>query len=189
MFDLKPAADRLNAVLKAITDDQLDGSTPCENYQVSGLVQHVIGLTQAFTDAAGKTAAGSRPPEPTAKADLPDGWRDKITSQLEGLVDAWRDPAAWEGMTEAGGVQLPGDAAAGVALQEIVVHGWDLARATGQEFDVDAGLLEELQGITAGFSSDEGVPGLFGPRVPVADDAPPLDRIIGMTGRDPSWAS
>ena len=51
------------------------------------------------------------------------------------LRPAWRVPAAWEGMTQAGGATLPAPIAGQVALNELVVHGWDLARATGQSFD------------------------------------------------------
>ena len=83
-------------------------------------------------------------------------------------------------------LDLPGEIAGVVALDELVIHGWDVARASGQPFDVDAQSLDAIENFVQGFSAD-GTPGLFGPRVAVPDSAPHLDRVIGMTGRDPNW--
>jgi uncharacterized protein (TIGR03086 family) len=89
-------------------------------------------------------------------------------------------------MTRAGGIDLPGEIAGVVALDELVVPGWDVARATGQPYDVDAPSLDAVASFVEGFSPD-GTPGMFGPRVPVPDTAAQLDRVIGMAGRDPKW--
>ena len=60
---------------------------------------------------------------------LVDDWRSRIPRDLAALAAAWRDPEAWTGMTRAGGIDLPGEIAGVVALDELVVHGWDVARA------------------------------------------------------------
>ena len=94
-------------------------------------------------------------------------------------------------MTRAGGVDLPGEVAGLVALDELVVHGWDVARATGQPYEVDVPSLETVQAFVAQFSEpgmEEARAGLFGPVVEVPEDAPLLDRVIGLTGRDPAWS-
>lgn len=67
-------------------------------------------------------------PDDTGWPDLEDGWRDTLRQRLPALVEAWRSPEAWDGMTRAGGVDLPGEVAGLVALNELVLHGWDLAR-------------------------------------------------------------
>jgi uncharacterized protein (TIGR03086 family) len=85
------------------------------------------------------------------------------------------------------GVDLPGEIAGVVALDELVVHGWDVARASGQPYAIDAQDLDAVADFVQGFSAD-GTPGLFGPRVPVPDTAAPLDRVIGMAGRDANWS-
>ncbi|WP_371927728.1 TIGR03086 family metal-binding protein [Lentzea sp. HUAS12] len=139
MFDLTPAAGRLADVVRAVGDDDLDAPTPCPDYTVGDLLDHVHGLAVAFTMAARKT-----PLEGTASGDasrLPDDFRESIPARLDELARAWRAHEAWEGMTRAGGVDLPGEVAAAVALDEIVLHGWDLAKATGQPFEVEEGLL------------------------------------------------
>ena len=94
-------------------------------------------------------------------------------------------------MTQAGGVDLPGEVAGVVALDELVVHGWDVARASGQAFDCEQPLLEVVHGFVvqfAGPGQEEQRNGLFGPEVPLPDDAPFLDRVLALAGRDPAWS-
>ena len=68
------------------------------------------------------------------------------------MAEAWRAPEAWEGMTRAGGIDLPGEVAGLVALDELVVHGWDVARASGQDFTCDEASLEAVHGFVSQFS-------------------------------------
>ena len=76
---------------------------------------------------------------------LEPGWRQRVAGDLAALVAAWQIPAAWEGMTQAGGVDLPGEIAGRVVLDELVVHGWDVARATGQAFHCDDTTAGEVE--------------------------------------------
>lgn len=81
---------------------------------------------------------------------------------------------------------MPGEVVGLVALDELVVHGWDLAVATGQAYEPT---LEEIEAAT-GFISSFAVPrdgSLFGPIVRVDAAASPLDELLGLTGRDPAW--
>ena len=63
------------------------------------------------------------------------------------MAEAWQDPAAWEGMTAAGGVDLRGEVAGVVALDELVIHGWDLAKAIGRPAGYVGPGLEAVHGI------------------------------------------
>jgi uncharacterized protein (TIGR03086 family) len=190
--DLGPAAEQLTRLIGGITDEQLTGSTPCEHYRLGDIVEHVAGLSLAFTWAAEKSWPDlpPRPPSGDASRLTPD-WRSRIPAQLAALAEAWRTPQAWQGMTSAGGVDLPGEVAGVVALDEVVVHGWDLARASGQPFDADPAALAALHGFVSAAAAQaaagQAPDGLFGPPVPVPDDAPLLERVIGLTGRDPAW--
>ena len=189
--DLGPATRRLADLVGGVPDDLLDRPTPCPAYSLGDLLEHVGGLAVAFTHAADKTAgaAGSQAPAGDASR-LGGDWRTRIPRDLAALAEAWRDPDAWTGMTQAGGVDLPGEEAGLVALDELVVHAWDVARASGQPYECDQPTLEAVHGFVAQFPADgEGRPEeLFGPAVDVAEDAPLLDRVIGLTGRDPSWS-
>jgi uncharacterized protein (TIGR03086 family) len=187
MIDLTSACQRTAQVLANVTDDQLSASTPCEKLPVDELVAHVGGLALAFAAAARKDFGPLTDTPPTFDGALDDDWRTAYPQRLAELAVAFGDPAAWRGMSRAGGVDFPGEVAGMVALTEVVVHGWDLARATGQPYGIDAATAEAVLPHVAQFAAGEPVEGLFGRAVPVADDAPVLDRIVGMTGRDPAW--
>ncbi len=191
--DLTPAARRLADIVANIPDDRLDGPTPCPDYTVGDLAEHVGGLSLAFAAAATKAGAEAGAQGPSGDASrLEDDWRTSIPEHLAAMAEAWRDPAAWSGMTQAGGVDLPGEVAGLVALDELVVHGWDLALASGQAYEPDETSLQAVHGFVAQFSGpgrEDARVGLFGPEVDVPADAPLLDRVIGMTGRDPAWTA
>ena len=183
-IDLMPAAHRLVRLVEGVPDDALGWPTPCEAYSVGDLLDHLGGFALAFAAAAVK-----RPLEGAASGDasrLADDWRTRIPADVLALAEAWRDPAAWEGETAAGGVDLPGKVAGVVALDELVIHGWDLAVATGQPPDYDGPGLGAVHGMVQHFRGS-GVEGLFGPEVAVPEDAPLLHRILGAAGRDPGW--
>ena len=191
-IDLEPATRRLADLVDGVPDELLDAPTPCSAYTLGDLLDHIGALALAFTAAARKATAdaGSRRASGDASR-LGDDWRTRIPRELEALAEAWRDPAAWSGMTRAGGVDLPGELAGLVALDEVVVHGWDVARASGQAYDCDPALLEAVHG----FLASSARPGqramrdeIFEREVDVPDDAPLLDRVIGLSGRDPAWS-
>jgi uncharacterized protein (TIGR03086 family) len=192
MIDLGPAASRMSQLIAGISDDRLPGPTPCPDYTLADLLDHVAGLSRAFAAAAAKTPpeGGSQAPSVDG-ARLSDDWRQRIPRDLDAMAAAWRDPAAWTGMTQAGGIDLPGEVAGLVALDELVLHGWDVARASGQAYVCDEASLEAVGGFVAQFSgpgSETQRAGLFGPEVAVAADAPLIDRVVGMAGRDPGWS-
>jgi uncharacterized protein (TIGR03086 family) len=183
-LDLGPQAEVVKGVVAGVREDQLDAPTPSD-VPVAGVLDHLVGLTLAFRMAAEKTPV---PGAPVVNADdLAPDWRTRIPAQLDALVAAWRRPQAWEGTAQAGGVTMPAPAMAAVALDEVLVHGWDLAVATGQEYVADPSSVEACTGFAEQVAAGPPTPGLFGPPVPVPDDAPPLHRLLGLTGRDPSW--
>ena len=190
--DLEPAARRLADLVAGVPDELLDAPTPCPAYTLGDLVEHVGGAASAFTGAAVKDLGDATSQGPSGDASrLGDDWRTRIPRDLAALADAWRHADAWTGMTKAGGVDLPGEVAGLVALDEIVIHCWDVARATGQPYDCDTPSLEAVNAFVSQFSEpgqEEARAGLFGPVVEVPDDAPLLDRVIGLTGRDPAWS-
>jgi uncharacterized protein (TIGR03086 family) len=186
--DLRPAAAQLAKIVENIGDDQLERPTPCPTYTVADLLDHVAGLGLAFTACARKDLSPEttgQPPMPSA-AQLDPAWRATIPPSLAALAEAWRNPAAWDGMTQVGGVDLPGQVAGLVAMNEIVIHGWDLARATGQAFDADEASLLASTGFLEQ-APDRSSGQLFGPIIEVGSDAPLLDKVIGLAGRDPAW--
>lgn len=190
--DLLPTAERVAHVVAAIADDDLGRPTPCPDYTVADLLDHVNGLSLAFELAATK-ANGDDVSGPAGDGSrLPDDWRRRIPEAVQAMAVAWQAPESWTGMTQAGGVDLPGEVAGLVALDELLIHGWDLARATGQPYDADEANLSTVHAFLtpdADAPAGEGGPdGLFGPPVPVPVEAPLLERAVGLAGRDPSWS-
>ena len=187
MIDLSPACQCTAQVLAGITDEQLTAPTPCEGLRLSQLVAHIGGLALAFAAAGRKQFGPLTDSSPTFGAEPEPDWRTEYPARLADLADAFASPEAWEGMSRAGGVDFPGDVAGIVALTEVVVHGWDVARASGQPYDVDAGTAAAVLPNVIQTAAQGPVEGLFGPAVPIADDAPVLDRLVALTGRDPGW--
>jgi uncharacterized protein (TIGR03086 family) len=190
--DLHAPADRMAQLLAAVPDDGLDRPTPCSGLPLGGLIDHVGGFAKVFAASAAKDVGDltTAPPDPS-KANLEAGWRTRMTTDLQALADAWDAPDAWDGMTQAGGQDLPGAVAGRIALDELVVHGWDIARALGEPFGCDDDTLTEVAATVRQFrdGNDGDMPGLWGPVVPVPADAPLLDQVVGLTGRDPGWSA
>ncbi|MCD2109603.1 MULTISPECIES: TIGR03086 family metal-binding protein [Rhodococcus] len=189
-LDLTPATRRMERILTGIDDAQLSGPTPCSETSVGALVDHVLGLSLAFTAAARKDIGLYTDTPPQLTSELTPDWRRLVPDRLGDLRGAWSDREAWEGMTRAGGLDLPAPVAGLVTLDELVVHGWDLAVATGQQYSCEPDEIAACTAFAESITDEERVAdggGLFGPAVRVGDDAPPLERLIGLTGRDPSW--
>ncbi|WP_233494006.1 TIGR03086 family metal-binding protein [Desertihabitans brevis] len=189
MPDLTAQTRELSRLVAEVPEEALGRPTPCPDYTVAGLLGHLHGLSVAFADAARKVDGPTTrtAPDPTAVT-LPDDWRRRIPEALDGLADAWREPGATEGTTVAGGIEMPAEEMAVVVTDELVLHGWDLAVATGLPYTPDPEALETAFGMCSSIPDDpEARAGLFGPVVPVPEDAPLLDRTLGAAGRDPRW--
>ena len=183
VIDLEPASRRMIELLAGVTDDQLAGQTPCATLTVGDLVDHIDQASQQFTALAGRGPTDGDG-GPTATGFGPD-WRERVGQHVWALGMAWADPAAWRGSTAVAGVELSNERWGKIALTELVVHGWDLARATGQPFDLPDDTLRACLDHVAEFVPNAPFPDLWGPPVDVAAGAPLLDRIVAITGRNP----
>jgi uncharacterized protein (TIGR03086 family) len=179
---LAAAAPRTVAVVRAVSDDQLSRPTPCPDYSVRDLLNHLYDVVVNFQAHAARQEV-----DWSAKTDhLTEGWRDRFAAEADRLIEAWADPAALEG--DSPGMGLPQGTVGEMALIDLVVHGWDLARATGQPFDVAPEVLAATHGFMDRMSETGRQMGAFGAPVPTTGAATELDRLLGRTGRDPEWA-
>jgi uncharacterized protein (TIGR03086 family) len=185
VIDLNPACQRMAEVLARVTDDQLTGPSPCAEYTVADLVDHVDQVARGFA----ATALGQLPDVDANDTDSQEaahsraGWRDDVAQHVRALGKAWDEPGAWEGSTHVAGLELTNELWGKIALTELVVHGWDIAKATGQSFDLPEHTLRACLDHVAEFVPNAPVPALWGPPVSVAPDASLLDRIVAITGR------
>ena len=173
-------------VVENIDPDQLGAPTPCAEFDVRKLVNHLLFWGPSLNAAARKAPV---PPPAAAESDVDltaGDWAADLRAQLRDRAAAWGEPSAWTGTTTVGGTQeMPAETSGALVLGETVLHTWDLARATGQAPSWDAELLAFIHDDlvrTAPMGRDMG---LYGPEVPVPSDAPLIERILGLTGRTP----
>jgi uncharacterized protein (TIGR03086 family) len=185
VHDIEPAAMTMAGLVRAVPEERLGDPTPA-GMSVGAVVDHVRTFAGAFTRIARKEQV-SQPTPPDADR-LGPGWREQILADLDGLVGAWREPEAWQGEAVTGGAgTMPAEVAGLVTLDELVLHGWDLATAIDHPFHVRPEDVDAAIGFVTAFEAPRDGR-LFGPVVAVPDDAPPLDRLLGLAGRDPAWA-
>jgi uncharacterized protein (TIGR03086 family) len=178
----------LAAVVDGITRGQLHDPTPCTEYDVEQLRDHVLGWLTTF-------AAGFGDPNGQAQRSSLDGYTAPadpaaaVRTAADSLARAIRAGTASQPL-RLGDSAMPGDVALGMILWEYQVHGWDLARATGQDWSPPTAAAEESLKFAPAMLTDDyqgdGKP--VGKPVAVPDTAPPLDRLLGLSGRDPAGA-
>ncbi|MFD0199265.1 MULTISPECIES: TIGR03086 family metal-binding protein [Saccharothrix] len=174
-------------VVGNVKPDQLDAPTPCTEFDVRELVNHLLFWGPSLSAAGRKQPAPPLPAAAEADVDLTAGdWTADLLGLLRDRAEAWAEPSAWEGTTTLGSPQaLPAAMIGAMVLGETVVHTWDLAQATGQVVSWDADVLEFLHADLLETAPMGREMGLYGPEVEVPADAPLIDRIVGLTGRRP----
>jgi uncharacterized protein (TIGR03086 family) len=185
VIDLKPACQRMIEVLAGVADDQLTNSSPCTEYTVGDLIDHVDQVSRGATALAQHTAELPDTSAGPDAAHLAPDWRDSVAQDVRKLGQAWDDPAAWQGSANVPRSDLSNEMWGKITLTELVVHGWDIAQATGQPFDLPKHTLQACLEHVAKFVPNAPVPALWRPPVDVAPDATFLDRIVALTGRAP----
>ncbi|MFC9325099.1 TIGR03086 family metal-binding protein [Kitasatospora sp. NPDC057015] len=184
---LAESAAEAARIARGVTPDQLPGATPCAEYDTRTLVNHwVLYTSHGLEHRARRTPI----PDELLSRDFTaeEGWATGYAAQLDRAVDAWADPAVWEGEIDSGGGTTPAPALAALLLAELVIHSWDVARATGQAYrcsEETAGAVLAVVGEHAElYRQYQG----FGDPVTVPGTASALDRALALSGRDPRWS-
>ncbi|WP_055565492.1 TIGR03086 family metal-binding protein [Streptomyces atriruber] len=185
------AAERAAPVVRALPDDRLGDPTPCADYDVRALVNHLFHVVVQFQELAAKRNSDfSETPDHLANSG--DDWRERLLGEVDELVLAWGEPGADEGTT--GAMDMPAETVGCMVLLDLTVHAWDLARATGQEYRQGEGegdaVVERLTAAVAGMAPMARKMGVFGEAVPVDEArATAFERLLAETGRDPYWTA
>ncbi len=176
---LSAAAEVTGQVIDAITDEQWSLPTPCGDWTVRDLVQHVVAGNDGFT------AALSEPPAaPGLTAQRSGNLAGDYGRSVRAVVDAFRQPGVLERVVSVPFGTVPGAVALHLRITELLVHGWDLTRATGQGVTFPEDLAEQELAFTRRALADI-PPGRspFALPEPVADDALAIDRLAACLGR------
>lgn len=181
---LREAADRADAVVDGIRDDQLGDPTPCAEFTVRDLVNHLYQVVVNFQSLAQRQKVDfSNTPDATADPQ----WRKGFAAETGKLAEAWSDPSALAGVSP--GMGLPQPVVGQMILLDLVLHPWDLARATGQAYAPDMDAVSELHAFADHMGPTARQMKVFGPEHPVPDDAGEFERLLAKAGRDPQWTS
>jgi uncharacterized protein (TIGR03086 family) len=180
LADLDRALDATKAVVAAIQPAQWDAPTPCTELNVRQVVNHLVSGNLLFAALVRGEPLPERSEDHLGKDPL-----GAFQAAGRGLREAFARPGALEQVYTAPFGSGPGSALVHVRIVELLAHGWDLARATGQQAsfpdDVAERTLAASQRMLATRPEGAGAP--FGPEVPVPADAAAIDRLAGFLGR------
>lgn len=177
--DFTAAREYASSVLAELDPSVYDQQTPCDEFDVRGAVNHLIGGMHFFVGAA----KGELPPPDAPRPDFTEGdpqavfaricdefERTYVGETLERQIDGPRGP-------------VPGAFFHSIATMECALHGWDIARGAGIDAPMPDALVGPVHEVVAMVTQDRG--DAFAPAVPVADDAPAQDRLVALSGRQP----
>jgi len=175
-------------IASGVTPEQLSGPTPCAEYDTRTLINHWVLYTSYGLECR---ARGEQLSEELQSRDFTAGadWAGDFAAQLDRAVAAWADPAPWTKPVDVGGAEMPAEAVVSLNLAELILHGWDVARATGQEFHPAKGTDELLLGIVAENAELYRQYKGFAEPVEVPAGSSVLDQALALSGRDPRWAA
>jgi uncharacterized protein (TIGR03086 family) len=171
-------------IVAGVAHHQWTGPTPADEWDVRTLVNHIVsGNLWAAELAAGRTIAdvGDRLDGDVLGAD-PIAAYDISAAAAAAAFEA---PGALEAPCAVSYGPVPGSVYAGHRFIDVLVHGWDLAKATGQDTTIDAGLVEACLAVVEPQADMMRAGGAFGPRVDTPADADPQTRLLALLGRRP----
>ena len=184
--ELTDAADAGARVVANVRPAQFGDPTPDTEWEVRTLLNHLILWTAQVFERRAHGESVSQELMDSDFASEPD-FAAAYRAQLDRALSAWADPAIWQRDLNVMGSATPAADVAAMMLAELVLHGWDLAAATGQSYAVSeraaAAALAAVEANAEMFRQYKG----FAEPVPVADGAPVLDRALALSGRDPRW--
>ncbi|HLH59605.1 MAG TPA: TIGR03086 family metal-binding protein [Streptosporangiaceae bacterium] len=184
--EMESAAAETARVVGGVRADQYSAATPCTDWDLRTLLNHTI----LWTAYSAELRARDEPlPEEMMSRDFvaEPGYAAAYAAQIDKAMAAWSDPAAWERDLNVMGTPTPAAAVAALLLAETVLHGWDVAKASGQEYSctepVAAAVLAAVEANAELFRKYQG----FADPVPIREPAPVSDRALAVSGRDPAW--
>jgi uncharacterized protein (TIGR03086 family) len=184
--EMAAAAAEAARVVSGVPEETLDAPTPCPDWDLRTLLNHTILWTSY---SAERRAHGESVAEDLMNKDFTadPGFREDYARQIGQAVKAWADQKAWAGERNVMGDATPATEVGAMLIMEMALHGWDVARATGQVYALDEAAAEAVRETVEAqaelFRKYQG----FADAIDIPDDAPAFDRALAASGRDPAW--
>ena len=188
---LRKTTLRVKEIVAGVEQSQTQNPTPCSEWDVRGLLNHLIGGLEFTAGCISGSPPDIRPAEAhSSYLDEPDVavLIEAYHTLLDRVLQSGSEPGALDGIvsTPYFGEMPVGQIFIGTTMDQFI-HGWDLAKATGQDTTLDAGLVEFAYGmLTSGGFADMGrQAGFIGPEITVPDNSSAQDKLIAYMGRQP----
>jgi uncharacterized protein (TIGR03086 family) len=178
------ALARAESIVAGTRRDQFADPTPCEDWDVETLVDHMIGGCLTMASAGTGEASNALNERGNYSGDHVEAFREAAA----GALATFRAPGALDRTLQMPWGETPATSALSLALADAVIHSWDLATATGQEWDVDDDIAETVYGWTIKMMEPQGkMPRMssFKAPVEVSDSAPVAEKMLAYLGRRP----
>src|SRR5438874_2636363 len=176
---LERALDQTATVITRARADQARLPTPCPDFDVRALVNHIVFDVQMFAT----TLKGGQRGSPDADL-VGDDWMGAFSAARTALLDAWRAKGV-AGTVKSRLGELPATWAVGQHLADMAVHAWDVAIATHQSTPLDPEVARAALEWGRANLKPEFRGQAFGPEVEVPENAPVYERLAGFFGRSP----
>lgn len=172
-------------MVRGVKPDQLEASTPCEKWDVRLLLNHILQVDCAL----GLAGAGQPVSAQVWDRDLitAGDWANRFDEEARAASAAWAKPEAWNATVGFGGMPMPATMAATMLISDLAIHGWDLARATGQDYRCDDDVAQLVHQFVGEMGEQGRQMGIYAAPLPVAEGASVFSRSLSLSGRDPQW--
>ena len=173
-------------ILSGVQPGQLNASTPCADWNVLNLINHQLKVAQFFYEVVAETGAA----DPSAMGVVndplpPGGGRAAFEAGTAKVLEAIKAPGVLEEIVDTPFGQMPAGHFLMLPFGDILLHKWDLAKATNQNTSIDSSLAEASFGALSQGIEQGRLAGFFGPEVMVPISASMQDKLLGLSGRTP----
>jgi uncharacterized protein (TIGR03086 family) len=177
----------LQPVVEGVSADAMGAPTPCTDFDVRAVANHMLGTLGAMRRIGASEPMDPQDPWGTGGDHMSEQWRDDLCRTLTEYAEAWSSSDAWEGDIMDGA--MPKQAVGDMAFVEAMLHGWDLAKGSGQDLAFDDAAVQRALEIMGQIGEMGRSQGAFGSEVSVPDSASPFDKVLAQAGRDPGWSA
>jgi uncharacterized protein (TIGR03086 family) len=173
------ALDQTQALVGGVEASQMTLPSPCAEWDVRELLNHIVGGNRSYAGIARRNQRRRAPGEDMLAEDPVEAYR----RSADDLKQAWSAPRLLEETLPSHLGEMPGRALLGIHLVEVVGHGWDLAKATGQQTRFDSEVVQAAMRVAQTVFENAPRGTLFDSPEEAGEEAPEIDRLAAFLGR------